>query len=146
VTEQAVPLPDEHPARGEPEPADAVENSRRCCSIDVLTVHPVGVLDAATVGDLDVLIASVDGTPIVIDLSECTLSDRSALDLLEPQRWGRDPDTVCIACVRAIGRQLLELNGVSQRFAVFHCDADAEQSYLLAGAGYGPGWRASSDG
>lgn len=78
---------------------------------------PQGLLDRACLRELDLLADGPD-EPLVIDLSECTLTAVGVLDDLDPVRWHRTSATVLVACHRATGRRLLERRGVADRLHV----------------------------
>lgn len=105
----------------------------------VLVLAPRGVLDRSSLRQLDQVIAGEDG-PVAIDLTECTLAERSALERLDPRRWDRTSAQVCVICNRLTGRQLMARSGVIHRFCLFQRIEDALQSLVLADSGYGMGW------
>ncbi len=105
----------------------------------VLVLAPSGVLDRASLRQLDQAMAAADG-PVAIDLTECTLAERSVIERLDPRRWARTPAQVCVICNRLTGRQLMARSGVVHRFSLFQRIEDALQSLVLADSGYGTGW------
>lgn len=106
-----------------------------------LIIAPHGVFDAHSVDELDAVLERWPGVPVVIDLDNCTLVERAALDGLDPARWDRSPEQTCIASSRGTARELLARARVVERFAVFNRVADAVQARILADSGYGAGWR-----
>lgn len=105
----------------------------------VLVLAPRGVLDRASLRALDAAMDAEDG-PVALDLTECTLAERSVLERLDPRRWARTSAQVCVICNRLTGRQLMARSGVVHRFSLFQRIEDALQSLVLADSGYGTGW------
>lgn len=99
-----------------------------------------GALGVEQRPDLDAALARHVADDVVIDLTGCTLASKSALEALDPARWGRSPGSTCAACRRSSARQLLGRAGVPRRMAVFHCVEDALQCHVMSEAGYGDGW------
>ncbi len=132
----ALPIPLIGDPGGEPLPMGRL--GRRLVR-GVLVLAPRGVLDRASLRQLDQAIAGEVG-PIAIDLTDCTLAERSALERLDPRRWARTSAQVCVICNRLTGRQLMARSGVIHRFSLFQRIEDALQSLVLADSGYGTGW------
>lgn len=108
----------------EPEPRQGLGEIRRTRVDGVLVVAPQGLLDADDLSNLEQLLREV-GDPIIIDMGECMLGRSDLLARLDPERWGRDPDEVCVVCRRYSARLLLARTGVAQRIAVFGGVEDA---------------------
>lgn len=106
-----------------------------------LVAVPNGVLDTECIDELDSVLEGWPRVPVVIDLDECTLVERSALDGLDPARWDRIPEQICVTSSRVTALVLLARARVSGRLAVFQRPADAVQALILAEYGYGTGWR-----
>jgi hypothetical protein len=125
-------------------PADVADTAaaglRRSLVRGVLVLAPGGVLDRTSLRQLDQAITADDERPVAIDLTECTLAERSVLDRLDPPRWARTSAQVCVICNRLSGRQLMARAGVIHRFSLFARIEDALQSRVLADSGYGTGW------
>lgn len=113
---------------------------RRRTVRDVLVLAPRGVLDRACLRALDRALTEEPEAPVAIDLTECTLVERSVLERLDPRRWSRTSAQICVVCNRLTGRQLMARTGVIQRFSLFQRIEDALQSRVLAESGYGTGW------
>ena len=109
---------------------------------EVVVATPLGVLDEATVLELDQVLAERPGIPVVIDLDHCAVTSQAALLALDPARWGRPADLACLVCGRLTARRLVARAGVAARLAVFQRTADAVQALILSRAGYGRGWGA----
>lgn len=105
----------------------------------VLVLAPRGVLDRASLRELDRVLGAETG-PVAIDLTDCTLAERSVLERLDPRRWARTSGQVCLICNRLTGRQLMARSGLVHRFTLFQRIEDALQSLVLADSGYGTGW------
>jgi anti-anti-sigma regulatory factor len=106
---------------------------------DVVVLRPLGQLDRRGVEDVrDAALASAR-SPVVIDLSDCILTDPNALaDLADD---GVGSIELCFVSRRATCRLLLARTGITSRFAVFQQLEDALQARTFAASGYGHGWR-----
>ena len=101
-------------------------------------VAPHGVFDGRELRRLDRAMQQGAAASVVIDLTECTLADPTAVSELQSIRWDLAAGQVCLVCRRLSGRRLLGRFGV--RLAVFGTVEDAVQALLLLDAGYGRGW------
>lgn len=108
----------------EPEPRQGVGEIRRTRVDGVMVVTPQGLLDADDLSNLEQLLREV-ADPIIIDMGDCMLGRSDLLARLDPERWGRDPDDVCVVCRRYSARLLLARTGVAHRIAVFGGFEDA---------------------
>jgi len=103
----------------------------------VAVLSPSGVLDREVLEQLEVELGSRT-TPVIVDLSDCTLGATDVLSELGVGRWRRASGDVCLVCRRLTGRRLLARAGV--RMVVFTSVGDAVQAWVLSAAGYGSGW------
>lgn len=141
----ALPVPSSTPLIGDPDAAtEAYAGLRRDVLRGVLVLAPRGVLDRSSLRQLDDAISDDEDRPVAIDLTECTLVERSVLERLDPRRWARTSAQVCLICNRLTGRQLMARTGVIHRFSLFHRVEDALQSRIMADSGYGTGWESRS--
>lgn len=104
-----------------------------------IVLTPAGPFGPQEARALDAAISAAPG-PVVIDLSECALGGVEALLLLDPSRWGRAPEQICVACSSASTRERLRCAGVHEILSVFATASDALQARRLADDGYGRGW------
>lgn len=105
---------------------------------DVVVLAPSGPLDRAAVERIRQVALALAARPVVIDLSDCVLTDPNALADLHDDDAG--PVEVCFLSRRPTCRLLLARTGITSRFAVFGQLEDALQARALAASGYGPGW------
>lgn len=107
----------------------------------VAVLTPLGQLDRAGIGRVRQAALDVVGRPVIIDLSDCVLTDPNALASLTGE--GGERVDLCFVSRRPTCRLLLARTGITARFAVFHQLEDALQARTFANAGYGQGWRRS---
>jgi hypothetical protein len=112
-------------------------------------VIPVGVLDDECVEQVRAVISAAIGpepVPVVIDLGDCVLQQRSALlrlmEIVGRVTVGGVP--VALSCRRLTGRQLLQ-RVRPPSVPVFSSIGDAVQLHRFAELGYAPGWRGAAE-
>lgn len=111
-------------------------------------ILPTGVLDESCVEQIRAVMAAAAGpepVPIVVDLGDCVLQQRSPLiklmELVGRVSMGGVP--VALSCRRLSGRQLL--NRIRPpSVPVFSSIGDAVQLHRYAELGYAPGWRGAA--
>lgn len=135
-----------------PHDSNADERDRVDLRIEQLdgtfAIAPVGVLDDRVVDELRRVIYAAGGpepVPVVIDLGDCVLQQRSALlrlmELVGRVAVGGIP--MALACRRLTGRQLLH-RVRPPTVPVFASIGDAVQLHRFAELGYAPGWRGAA--
>lgn len=128
--------PSSRPPRIDRSAGTAIDSYQRG---DVIVVRPLGQLDRRGVEDVRDAARGFAESPIVIDLSDCILTDPNALANLADDGGG--PVDLCFVSRRTTCRLLLARTGITARFAIFHQLEDALQARAFALAGYGHGWR-----
>lgn len=94
-------------------------------------VHVTGELDPASIGDLESAFARSDASGrVVLDLSECTFLDSSAIHVIlaEAGKRGEDDGEVVIVAPGAGIRRLLEIAQVDRMVPIHASLADAVSS------------------
>lgn len=127
-------------AEQDPDPEESGEIVVRPGRGGVVVLVPQGVFDREHAARLDQLLSAEIGQPVVIDLTDCVLGDPEVLQGLDPDRWSRTSDQVCLSCARLSARRLLAHSGASRRLAVFRSAEDAMRVRLSADADQGHGW------
>ena len=110
---------------------------------DVTIVVPQGTIDLEVLSRVHDTVQFGATDALLIDLSECVITDLGVRDSLVPGYWGLEPIRFCLVCSRLSGRRLLAKAGLNDRVAVFASTGDARQARSMHRSGYGPGWNPS---
>ncbi len=111
-------------------------------SIRVMVLTAAGALDTDTALALGAKMPADVSAAVVVDINDCVITSRDAVDDLDAAIWKRTPGRVCVVCRRRSGRHLVAVRPPG-RIAVFQRIEDAVQALVLHDAGYGPGWLVS---
>lgn len=136
--------PSEHLGTVKPPRREAMDDDRAAGALpwqehgDVVVLQPAGQLDRAGVEAVREVALDVADRGVIIDLTDCVVTDPKALaDIAHEDR----PVDLCFVSRRPTSRLLLARAGVTSRFAVFRQLEDALQARTFAEAGFGRGWR-----
>lgn len=138
VPRQNEPASTDPPARVDGREVHGVPSHERG-HVAVLT--PLGQLDRAGIERVRQAALDLADRPVIIDLSDCVLTDPNALIGLTGE--GADRVDLCFVSHRSTCRLLLARSGITARFAVFQRVEDALQARTFGTAGDGHGWRRS---
>ncbi len=113
-----------------------------------LAIVPTGALEERSVEQIRAVLAALAGpesVPVIVDLGDCVLNQRSALiklmELVGRVSVGGTP--IALSCRRLTGRQLLHRIR-PPAVPVFSSIGDAVQLHRYAELGYAPGWRGAA--
>ena len=130
---------------GAESPAGATTRVEQAVVRDIAVLSVIGLLERSALLALDARLRCEDVGPTIIDLGDCTITDRTVLEGLDHERWNLSEDTICVACRRLSGRRLLASAHVTERLTVFGQVEDAIQARVLEQAGFGSGWSREDD-